>query len=169
MTLEPAELPDLPAVRAAFADARAFQAAVGKWVWPVFSDESFAADLAARQLYRVRDGATLAGVFVVWDRDPGIWRERERGQHLYLHRIARAAAYPGCGLFAAVLAWARAECAARGRHGLRMDTWADAEHLIRFYERFGFVRVGTSRIERDPRLPPHYEGLELALLERPGR
>ncbi len=138
---------------------------MGKWVWPGFSDDSFRADIAAGQMYRLRQGATLVGVFVVWEQDPGIWGDLECGRHLYLHRIVRAADCPGRGVFAAVLAWARAACVERERTGLRMDTWASAEHLIRFYERYGFKRVGRCRIENDPRLPPHYAGLELALLE----
>ena len=93
----------------------------------------------------------------------------ERGEHLYLHRIARAAAYPGRRLLDAVLTWASARCRALGRAGLRMDTWASNGALLAFYERQGFRLVGRRRIGVEPRLPAHYHGEELALLEAPCR
>ena len=51
--------------------------------------------------------------------------------------------------------------------------YADAREIQReqgailFYERQGFHFVGLRRIGAEPRLPPHYQGIELALLEAP--
>jgi GNAT superfamily N-acetyltransferase len=165
MRVEPATPEHLPAVRAAYADARAIQQAQGGVLWPDFPDAAILAEMAAGHLLRVLDGATLAGVFSVAYEDPAIWGEHERGAHIYLHRIARAATYPGRGLLDAVLAWARAQCRALGRAGLRMDTWASNGVLIAYYERKGFHLVGRRRLPADARLPAHYHGIELALLE----
>jgi hypothetical protein len=99
--------------------------------------------------------------------DEAIWGEHERGEHVYLHRIARAATWPGRGLLDAVLAWARAHCRALGRAGLRMDTWASNDALVAFYQRQGFHMVGRRRIGNEPRLPAHYHGIEVTLLEEP--
>jgi ribosomal protein S18 acetylase RimI-like enzyme len=133
--------------------------------WPEFPDAVILAEIAAGRVYRVLDGDVLAGVFSVAYEDPAIWGEHERGAHLYLHRIARAAAYGGRGLLDVVLAWARAHAHAKGRAGLRMDTWASNTALIAYYERRGFRLVERRRLPADPRLLPHYHGLELALLE----
>jgi ribosomal protein S18 acetylase RimI-like enzyme len=67
----------------------------------------------------------------------------------------------------AVLEWAWAECRRLGRAGLRIDTWASNQALIDFYERQGFRFVGLRHIGIEPRLAPHYQGIELALLEAP--
>lgn len=168
MRVEPAALPDLPAIRAAYADARRIQREQNAILWPEFPDESIVAEIEAGRLFRVMDGDALVGVFSVTYEDEAIWGELERGEHIYLHRIARASTYRGKGLMEAVLAWARAHCRAVGRAGLRMDTWASNEALVSFYERHGFRVVGGRRIGVEPRLPPHYHGGEFTLLEENG-
>jgi ribosomal protein S18 acetylase RimI-like enzyme len=167
MRVEPAVLDDLPAIRAAYADARAIQGGQAAILWPEFEDTTIIAEIEGGRLLRVMDGDALVGVFSVAYEDEAIWGERERGEHIYLHRIARASTYPGRGLMSAVLAWAREHCRVLGRAGLRMDTWASNEALVGFYERLGFHVVGRRRIGVEPRLPPHYHGGEFTLLEEP--
>ena len=167
MRVEPAAPADLPAVHAAYAHGRQTQREQGSTVWPEFTDADILQEIGAGCLMRVLDGEMVAGVFSVAYEDPAIWGEQERGAHIYLHRIARAAGYRGRGLIGAVLAWALGECRVLGRAGLRMDTWASNEALIGYYLRLGFRVVGRRRIAPDPRLPLHYHGIELALLERP--
>ena len=159
-------LPDhLPAIRAAYSHARDIQREEGAPLWPEFNDAAILAEVEAERLYRVLDGDTLAGVFSVALEDPAIWGEHERGAHLYLHRIARSEDSAARGLLDTVLSWARAHCRVLGRDRLRMDTWASNSALIAYYERHGFRLVQRRRLDADPRLPAHYHGLELALLE----
>jgi ribosomal protein S18 acetylase RimI-like enzyme len=165
MRVEPASVSDLPAIRAAYADARLIQRDQSTILWPEFPDESIVAEVEAGRLFRVMDGDALVGVFSVAYDDEAIWGEQERGEHIYLHRIARAATYPGRGLIGAVLGWARAQCRTLGRAGLRMDTWASNMALIAFYERQGFRVVGQRHIGTEPRLPAHYHGNAFTLLE----
>ena len=166
MRVEPATPEDLPAVRAAYADGRAIQREQGSSVWPEFTDAAILDEVAAGRLYHVMDGDTLAGVFSITHEDAAIWGEYEQGTHIYLHRIARAAGYHGRGLMDAILRWATAECARRECAGLRMDTWSSNAALIAYYQQLGFSLVGRRRLGADPRLPAHYHGVELALLER---
>lgn len=165
MRVEPATPEDLPDVRAAYADARTIQRDRGTNLWPEFTDAAILAEISAGRLFRVMDGDALVGVFSLAYEDEAIWGEHERGEHLYLHRIARVAAYPGRGLVDAVLTWARAHRLALGRAGIRMDTWAENAALIAFYERLGFRVVARRRIGADPRLPAHYHDKEFTLLE----
>ena len=135
-------------------------------VWPEFTDAAILGEIDARHLFRVVVDDAIVGVFSVAYEDPAIWGPYERGAHLYLHRIARAAQYPGRGLMDAILAWAGHQCTVLGRDGLRVDTWASNTTLIAFYQRRGFRLVGERRLGADPRLPPHYHGNAFALLER---
>ena len=167
MRVEPASQNDLAAIRVAYAGGRAIQQAQRAIVWPEFPDAAILAEIDAGRLLRVCDGNDLAGVFSVAYEDEAIWGERDQGCHIYLHRIARAAGYSGAGLMRAVLAWSRAKCQALGRSGLRMDTWANNAHLVDYYQQLGFALVGRRRIDYDARLPAHYYGVELALLECP--
>ncbi len=67
-----------------------------------------------------------------------------------------------------IFEWAWAECRRLGRAGLRVDTWASNQALIDFSGRRGFRFVEVRRIGVEPRLAPHYQGIELALLEASG-
>lgn len=166
MRIEPATSNDLAEIRAAYEHGRTTQRAQGSTQWPDFSDSSILAEIDAGQLYRVIDGGELAGIFSVAYEDPAIWGSLEVGDHIYLHRIARAPAWHRRGLVDAILAWADAQCEALGRSGVRIDTWAENTPLIAFYESRGFRVVARTTVGTDPRLAPHYHGNTFALLER---
>ena len=165
MRIEPATANDTPEIRAAYAYGRDTQRRVGSPVWPEFTDDAILAEIRAARLFRVIDDQTIAAVFSVAYEDPAIWGELERGAHLYLHRIARAAGWNGRGVMDVILSWAAAECRSRARVGIRIDTWASNAELIAFYQRRGFSLVGHRHIGVDPRLPAHYHHNEFALLE----
>jgi len=167
MHVEPASPNDLAAIQRAYERGRAIHREHGEVPWPRFSDEQLLAEMRAGGLYRVTDGGTLAGVFSVAYEDEQIWHELERGAHIYLHRITRADNHSGGSIVGAIVTWALVQCAALGREGLRMDATNDNAPLLAYYARFGFETVATRRMPTDPRLSPHYHGIELALLERP--
>jgi GNAT superfamily N-acetyltransferase len=163
--IEPATANDILQIRAAYANGRETQRRVGSPVWPEFADEAILQEIGGGCLFRVIDDQKIAGVFSVAHEDPAIWGELERGAHVYLHRIARAADWNGRGLMDVILSWAVSECHSLGRAGIRVDTWASNAELIAFYQRRGFTLVGNRQIGVDSRLPPHYHHSEFALLE----
>ena len=156
---------DLADIQAAYTHGRTMQLALSDSAWPGFTDEQVLGEMSRGELYCIRDGATLTGIFSMVENDAAIWDTRELDQHLYLHHITRAPHFAGRGLFDALVRWAHAEARRRGRSGLRMDTWATNETLLRYYTSRGFTMIGTKRMPADPRLSPHYHGIELALLE----
>ena len=159
-----AELPD---IHAAYEHAREIQSSQHSAVWPPFTDVAVTREIDNGELYTVRDGDALIGVFSLIEADGLLWGADERGEHLYLHRIARSAISANGGFIDAVIAWTFRECAKRGRIGVRMDTWASNHALIALYERRGFRLVDARQMPADPRLSPHYHGTVLALLEAP--
>jgi hypothetical protein len=164
---ELATVAQLDAIRAAYEDGRRTQRQRAAAEWPEFSELSIRAEIAEGRLWRVIEDETLVGVFTVAYADPAIWGDRETGGYIYLHRIARAVGSPTAGVFAQVLEWARAYCNEHACEGIRIDTWGSNDQLIAYYARFGFALVARVRLGNDPRLPVHYHGSELALLERP--
>lgn len=167
MLVRAATTADLPAIRAAYVQGREIQLRSGLGSWIVFSDAHITNEIEHELLYCAQDGDTFVGVFSIAWSDPLIWAERERGEHLYLHRISKAAGYARPGFFAAIVSWGESIARSKGLHGLRMDTWAINVPLVDYYKSFGFAHVETRRIPKDPRLSPHYHGIDLALLERP--
>lgn len=165
--IEPCTVADLTLARAAYATGRETQRSQRSVVWPMFADNAITHEIKTGALFKVIDDATTAGVFSMIMEDPVIWGADERGEHLYLHRIARTSSSGARGLLDVIVAWARQQCHDRGRAALRMDTWAESTALIAYYATKGFHVVGTRRLGADPRLAPHYHGIELALLESP--
>jgi hypothetical protein len=165
MLIEAATPRDLAVVRAIYDYARDVQRARHSIQWPEFSDATILSEIEKGRLMRVSAGDAISGIFSVAYEDPAIWGPHERGVHIYLHRIARAAASPA-GLVDLILVWADAECQRLGREGLRMDTWARNTALIAFYGERGFRLVEERRLGDDPSLAAHYHGNSFALLER---
>ena len=163
-TVAPATADDLAAIRAVYAHGRAQQVATGGAAWPEFPDSAILAEIAEARLMKISDGSALLGVFSVVYDDALLWGALERGAHVYLHRITRGAAAQG-GLMDVVMTWSREHARTLGREGLRLDTWAASAPLVSLYQRYGFSLLGTRVIAPDPRLSPHYHGLELALME----
>jgi ribosomal protein S18 acetylase RimI-like enzyme len=158
----------LPAFDALWQQAAVFQARIGAPAWTAFPGAIIAADMAeARHFMGERTDGVCAGFFsMVW-RDEAIWQERDRDDAVYIHRMCGNPETRGDRFAAHVFAWALRFARATDRACVRMDTWAENARLIAYYERCGFVRVGTRTIGDEPRLPPHYQGISLALFENP--
>jgi hypothetical protein len=165
MNVEPASIGDLSRIQAAYAEGRRTQRERGTLVWPEFSDASLLAEIRARRLFRVMDNGAMIGTFAIAYEDRAVWGDRERGAHVYLHRIARSPSGTSRGLLDSVVAWACAHSRELECEGIRMDTAAASSQLVAYYERAGFVVVGRQVIGPDPTLPSHYHGTEVALFE----
>ncbi|HVX40237.1 MAG TPA: hypothetical protein VHB25_11740 [Gemmatimonadaceae bacterium] len=166
MRIEPATLHDVQAAVDAYAYARTVQLAHGSAAWLGFDATAIRQLVDAGQLFCAREADEVMAVFVVLEQDPAIWDDADADRYLYLHRVARAEACHTPGVFALVMEWMRSRCVELGRFGVRIDTWSDNEGLLSYYERFGFRLVGARTMPVDPHLPPHYHGIELALLEQ---
>lgn len=156
---------ELPAIQAIYAHARQMQIASGQESWPAFPAATVLEEMDRSQLLCVVDRDRIAGVFSIAYEDGALWGERERGEHVYLHRIAKAADCAVSGLLNVVLAWTHAHCQALGRSGLRMDTWASNTALIALYEGRGFRVVERIHVGHDERLPAQYYDNDFVLLE----
>ena len=97
--------------------------------------------------------------------DSIIWRERDRGDAVYLHRIVVNPAFKGQKLFGDILSWAIGHGKEKGMRHVRLDTWANNPQLIKYYQGFGFRFVENFTTPDDNLLPVHNRNLALALLE----
>ena len=157
---------DLAAIQAIYADARELQRQQSIESWPDFPPDEVVRQIDRGYLYCVVDGRAIAGVFTIAYDDRAIWGERERGDHVYLHRIAKARDSRVSGFLDRILRWASDHCRTLGRVGLRMDTWASNAALISLYESRGFQQVDRVHIGYDERLPPQYHENDFVLLEQ---
>jgi hypothetical protein len=90
MDVQPASLSDLSRIQAAYAEGRRRQRQYGTLVWPEFADALLMAEIRSRRLFRVMENDAMVGTFVIAYEDAAVWGDRDRGAHVYLHRIARS-------------------------------------------------------------------------------
>lgn len=83
-----------------------------------------------------------AACLALVDHDPHIWPEIEKGQSLFLHKLAVRRAHKGQGLSKQLIEYAKTQAIEFGIKELRLDACADREKVRAMYEREGFVCVG---------------------------
>ena len=116
------------------------------------------------QLKIVENGNVLC-VFSICFSDPLIWREKDTGTSIYLHRITVNPKYKGQNQFAKVLAWAVEYARKNGLETIRMDTWADNPTIISYYLGYGFRFLGNYTTPNTAELPEQHRNLCVTLLE----
>lgn len=148
-----------------FQKAMSLQGKKGYKVWEEIEEKGLQRDLENKLQYKLVRDKEILGVFSVQFSDPLIWRERDNDDAIYLHRIVVSPNHKGQRLFATVLDWAKRCALEKNLKYIRMDTWADNEKIIRYYQSFGFVFKGYYQTGNEPGLPLQNRNLEVALLE----
>lgn len=115
--------------------------------WPVpFPAERVRPAFDRGDLYLAEDGEGVpVGTTVLqWD-DPKVWGTRPPDAG-YIHRLATRRDRAGRGLGYSILGWAEGEIRRRRREWLRLDTLTVRTRLHRYYAEYGFVAVGSTRV-----------------------
>ncbi len=112
----------------------------------------------------VQDGTIICAFSVVFS-DPVIWRDRDKGKSIYLHRIVVNPNFKGQKQFAKVLQWAIEYSTANGLSSIRMDTWTANPSIINFYKQYGFEFIEEFKTGNTEDLPLQHRNLDVTLLE----
>lgn len=159
------DIGDLEQVFELFEHSVKYQEERGYPVWKNYDKRAITRDIEDKNQYKVVADSRTAIVFSVCYKDPVIWREYEKGDSVYLHRIVVNPEFKGKKLFGAVVDWAIEHCKQRGLKNIRMDTWAVNSNIINYYKGFGFNFVENYTTPDSSELPVHNRNLALALLE----
>lgn len=90
------------------------------------------------------DGQIVATLTLDEFADPEFWTPEDRPEEaLYVHRMIVSRQAAGGDLGKALLDWAAAEAARKGKRWLRLDAWQTNYALHRYYVRQGFRHVRT--------------------------
>ena len=145
-------------------EARSWHERQGVERWHEFDAARIAADIDAGRVYLARTAEGVCGTITLMDSDALVWGE-ERGDELYVHKLAVARRDAGRGIGAEILRWARSFARQRGKRRLRLDTW-DANRKMRdYYEREGFRHVRDQYFAPDSLLPADYRGTHKSLYQ----
>jgi len=159
------ELTDLPVIFQLFDESIIYQEKRGYPVWRNYDKSVIVRDIESRRQYKIVNAGVVQIVFSVSYNDPEIWRERETGDSVYLHRIVVNPQAKGQKLFGLIVDWALNHINQKGLRNLRMDTWARNPALIDYYRKFGFEAVENYTTPDVDALPIHNRNLSLTLLE----
>src|ERR1044072_859958 len=137
-TIMPATLNDLTLIYNLFEEAIRFQKENKYIGWLNYDKEFIKADINQGLLFKIVKADDVLGIFSIYNTDKLIWRDREKDDAIYLHRIVLNRTFQGTKIFNTVLAWSLEYAKTHQRKFIRMDTWADNFKLINYYKGYGF-------------------------------
>ncbi len=159
------EASDLRKIFELFEHSIEYQEKKGFPVWRNYDKHAIIKDIEDKNQYKVMVASTMAIVFSVGYDDKVIWRDFDKGNSIYLHRIVVNPECKGQRLFGSILNWAIDHAKQKGLSIIRMDTWADNPTIINYYKSFGFTFVENYTTPQTEELPVHNRNLALTLLE----
>lgn len=161
----PANPDDLDLVLKLFEEAIRYQKENNYIGWQSMDRKFIEEDVKHGQLYKVLSNDDTLGIFCICFNDQLIWRNKEKGDAIYLHRIVLNREYPDSKMFATVLEWAVKQARNQNLKYVRMDTWAANTKLIGYYQKYGFQFIENYTTEDSTDLPIQHRNLNVALLE----
>jgi ribosomal protein S18 acetylase RimI-like enzyme len=165
-TIVPASPNDLPRIYNLFEEAIRFQKDNHYIGWNNYDSDFIRADVDQGLLFKiVNENADVLAIFCICYTDKLIWRNREQGDALYLHRIVLNRVFQGMKIFNTVLKWAIVHASTLRKKFVRMDTWAENHKLIDYYKGYGFQVIELYTTSDTPALPIQHRNLHVALLE----
>ncbi|MBX9734995.1 MAG: GNAT family N-acetyltransferase [Chitinophagaceae bacterium] len=156
---------DLPFIYKLFEEAIAFQKANNYIGWLNYDKIFLQKDVENLLLYKVVDNENILGIFSICLSDELIWRDKEKADAIYIHRIVLNRQFTGEKIFKHILNWAIAFAAKKQLSFVRMDTWAANKKLIDYYKSYGFQFVEDYTTADTEDLPIQHRNLNVALLQ----
>lgn len=156
---------DLETICQLFEEAILFQKINNYIGWNNYDRAYLLADIKNGLLFKIVGEEGIICIFSICYRDELIWRDMEKGNAVYLHRIVLNRRFKGGKVFSKVLEWAIAHAVEKQLNFIRMDTWASNEKIINYYESYGFVFIENYTTADTESLPIQHRNLNVALLE----
>jgi GNAT superfamily N-acetyltransferase len=156
---------DLDFIYMLFDEAIAYQKRKNYPVWKGYDKVILQKDIENRLHYKILYGDDIACIFSLSYAEPILWREKERGDAIYIHRIVTNSKHKGQKQFERILNWVIDLARKNNYKYIRMDTWADNSNIVDYYKSFGFKLVGTYITPVTLDLPIQKRNIALALLE----
>lgn len=159
------EKSDLPFIYWLFDEAIAYQKRTNVPVWPDYDKALLKQDIEQQLQFKIIQEQSIACIFSVCYTDKIVWRERDKGNSIFLHRIVVNPNFKGQKQFGKILSFAKKHASKKVIKYIRMDTWADNPTLIKYYQNFGFKIVDYFTTPNSKDLPIQQRGNRIVLLE----
>lgn len=156
---------DLEFIYWLFEEAKKFHEENDFPAWKNFDISVLRKDIENKNHYKIVAGDKIVCIFSAIYHDPFIWRERETGDAIYLHRIVVHPNYRGQRSFEKIFQWAIKDAQEKKLRFIRMDTWANNKKIIAYYKGYGFQFLENYTTPDTEELPAQNRNLAHALLE----
>lgn len=133
--------------------------------WTTFDKNFIKQDIEKNLQFKIINGNEILCLFSICYTDELIWREMEKGDAIYLHRIVVNPKFKGQKQFDKILNWIKIFAAGKEWKYIRMDTWAENSNIIKYYKSFGFTHIEDYTTPNTPELPVQHRNLKVALFE----
>lgn len=133
--------------------------------WTTYDKNFIKNDLSKSLQYKIVEKNQITCVFSLCFNDALIWREKEIGDAIYLHRIVVNPLFKGQKQFEKILNWTIQFAKERKLKHIRMDTWAENPNIIEYYKSYGFQFLEYYTTPNTLELPAQHRNLKVALLE----
>jgi ribosomal protein S18 acetylase RimI-like enzyme len=137
----------------------------GYQVWKNIDESVIVNDIRNGLQYKIVQNDNIVCIFSIQNRDALMWREKDEGNAVYLHRVVVNTDFKGQKLFAKVLNWTKQYALQNNLNFIRMDTWANNTKLINYYRLFGFEVKEYYTTPDETQIPVQYRNLDVVLLE----
>lgn len=148
-----------------FEEAIAYQEKNNYVGWNSYDKHFIKLDIKNKLQFKITKGNVILSIFSICLSDALIWREKENGDAIYLHRIVVNPAFKGQKQFEKILNWTVEFANEKGLKYIRMDTWADNLNIIDYYKNYGFQFIENYTTPNTKELPDQHRNLKVALLE----
>jgi len=156
---------DLPFIYQLFEKAILFQKYNNYIGWDSYDKNYIKADIENGLLFKMVYSDTIICIFSICYSDRLIWRDMEKGDALYAHRVVLNRDFKGEKIFRWVLDWLIEHAKEKHLRFIRIDTWANNEKLITYYKNYGFRFIENYTTGNLEELPIQHRNLKVALLE----
>jgi ribosomal protein S18 acetylase RimI-like enzyme len=133
--------------------------------WTTYDKNFIKQDIDKNLQFKITSGNDILCVLSICFSDEMIWREMEKGEAIYLHRIVVNPKFKGKKQFEKILNWIIELAHEKGFKYIRMDTWADNYNIIEYYKSYGFQFLENYTTPNTLELPDQHRNLKVALLE----
>ena len=135
--------------------------------WEEMDRDFLLKEIKNNQQFKMVKSSEIICVWGVVFSDPLIWREKDTGNSIFLHRAVVNPKYRGQRSFAKILNWAIDYCKQHSLDSIKMDTWSSNPDIIEFYKKYGFHVVEEYKTGNSKDLPKQHRNLDVTLLEYP--
>ncbi len=163
--VENATMADLDVIYWLFEEAIAYQKRNNYVGWNSYDKDYIKRDIDNKLQFKIVKDDTIVCIFSICFTDGLIWREKDKGDAIYLHRAVVNPAFKGQKMFEKILNWITIFARGKELRYVRMDTWTANPHIIEYYKSYGFVFLENYTTPNTADLPEQHRNLTVALLE----